>query len=679
MCVVINFFLDIGRSRYAFAQHFLFASERLLAQFCKNSLLVLLFIVCFVRLGYTQETISYKRKALSLYKRAQNHHKKGNTAKAKYYYLETIKEDTLFAEAFYTLGNLAFEDFEFDRAYKFYLKAVELQVNKKGFESAYFHVAKYSLRQYGHYESALHYARVFLAQKPSVKYYYKQLKEASSLIRTAEYAIEQIAERDAFVYKPERLPHPINHFEQQYFPSLTGDEQTLIFTARNKGEDENIYESLREGDRWGIPRLLSSVNSKSNEGTAAISADGRVMVFTVCEGAEGRAILGACDLFIALKEGEQWTGVKNLGRKINSPYWESQPSLSADGDRLYFVSDRPGGVGKKDIWVSNRAEDGKWEYPVNLQEPVNTRADEISPYIHANGLALYYSSDGMLGFGGLDIFHTEQTKNGWTTPQNIGYPLNNHLDQVGLFFTADGKKGYFSNEEITNRGLRQSKLYTFAVPEEMRPTKKSYYARGKIYDKKTKTPLRASVILIDLSTQKRAARTYSDKQSGMYTVFFTQGGQYALYVQKEGYLFKSLSLDFIRDAEYDFKQLHIPLERIEKGSLITLNNLFFASGSYELASNSRVELNKLIEFLRRHPKVIIEIAAHTDNVGTEAANLQLSEQRATAVVRYLCVHGVPTKQIKPKGYGDQFPAATNNSEIGRAMNRRVELWVLTTE
>ncbi|NIJ54999.1 OmpA family protein [Dyadobacter arcticus] len=509
----------------------------------------------------------------------------------------------------------------------------------------------------------------------------------SSLSRLAEKSIAssrfaQEAIKNPLKIEKRSLGDTVNFLGTQYFPVLTADDETLIFTGLTENRDENIYITQRKkGGRatsgrvtlgWEKPQEISaSINTTNNEGTCSVSADGRTLVFTACNRQDG---YGSCDLYISQKDGKDWSAPVNLGDQVNSREWESQPSLSADGHILYFASDRKGGQGRRDIWVTSLNEKKQWTSPKNLGAIINTTDDENAPFIHANGRTLFYASNGLPGMGGFDIFIAQRVDTVWSAPRNIGYPLNTVSDQVGLFIASDGEKAYYTDDN-SDKGKGRSLLYTFAVPATLQemivPTR---YAKGKIFDKKTGAALASDIDLFDLKTQQKVGAFTSDSKTGTFLAVLNSGGEYAFYVSKNGYLFKSLS--FAVSDTASFVNLDIPLEAIEKDRAEVLNNIFFQTGKFDLDDKSKVELDKMADFLNRNKAIKIEISGHTDDVGSDSENLELSKRRAQSVQQYLHKSGIGDERIVAKGYGETKPVAPNDSELSRQKNRRIEWRIL---
>lgn len=584
-----------------------------------------------------------------------------------------IDKDDKFVEAYFRKGKIydRMRDQQEEVRANF-TKVVELAPNDPRFSATYYYLSEIALKQ-GKYDEAKGLVNSFLAIQPIDR---TLAPLAGKILKSIKFTEENIGKNLPF--NPRPLPELVNKLQLQYFPVLTADQQALFFTGRHglsMAYDEDIYVSEKdENGEWKAPESISAtINSPNNEGTCTISGDGRTLIFTSCL---GRKTFGSCDLFVSYKVGNEWTRPKNLGNTINSRYWESQPSLSADGRTLYFVSDRKGGLGNRDIYVSYLKKEGTWSPALNLGTPVNTEDDEVSPFIHANGRTLYFSSDGHPGFGSFDLFSTETAEHKWSEPKNLGYPINTYEEQVSLFVTSDGKKGYYANENLSNRVGAKSAIYEFEIPEEMQVENKSNFVKGRIIDNETREYLQAKVELYELSGNKLMASVRSDKVSGNYLMVITEGSDYALYVNKTGYLFKSMTFNYSSDANLEPVYIDIYLDPIKKGSKTVLNNLYFEFDKYELQEKSSTELDRIKLFLEGNPTINIGIAGHTDNAGSENYNMELSINRAKSVYDYLTAVGVPKERLKYRGYGQKDPLAPNDSEENKQKNRRIEFVIL---
>jgi OOP family OmpA-OmpF porin len=499
---------------------------------------------------------------------------------------------------------------------------------------------------------------------------------ALQLIRNADFVLaERNLPADSLVFQP--LSPEVDRFPLQYFPAMTADENFIIFTARKGSHasfDENIYVSRKMNDHWMVPQGISNlINTSENEGTSSINADGRVLVFTRCGSPEGQ---GSCDLFITEREGNFWSQPKPL-REVNSPYWDSHPSLSADGRKLFFTSARPGGLGRMDIWCAEKDSNGVWNPPQNLGEEINTPYDEETPFIHANGQALFFASDGHPGFGKVDLFETSPSGKGWKKPRNLGRIINGKDDESGLFITASGKTGMYCIEDRRDRDLLASQIRTFRVPESMKSGPSCTYLTGVVSDAVSSKKLAALVEMVNLSTGKTEFSMSSDKDLGTYTAIVSLGQRYGLYVSRAGYLFASFTIetDSLPSVAGGIRQ-DVRLEPIRQGAAIVLNNIFFESAKADLLAVSLTELRRVGRLMSLNPEMKIEVSGHTDDVGRDQDNLLLSQKRANAVRDHLVKQGIPSARILPKGYGESKPLNDNSDDAKRQLNRRIEFRVL---
>lgn len=531
-----------------------------------------------------------------------------------------------------------------------------------------------SLAGTGNFEKALQRVNEFL-QTPRLNE--QSIQAGHYRKKTFEFALEyahQLQEKGIsnYRYVPVNLGPGINTPALEYFPSLTIDGSKMIFTRR-VNNDEDFYESDYVNEKWNTARPLGGkINTNFNEGAQSISQDGDLFVFTGCNYPEGE---GSCDLYISYKtKNGGWTEPQNMGRNINTEFWESSPSLSADKRQLYFASNRPGGLGGKDIWVSTRQANGSWSSPQNMGPVINTKADEGCPFIHADNQTLYFNSNGHPGYGLTDLFLSKkQPDNTWNTAQNLGYPINTIDDEGSLIVSSDGKTAYFASDGMDTRGGLD--LFSFELREDIR-AHKTLWVKGRVYDKKTNAGLPSSVELTDIDTRNIISKLQTDEE-GNYLVTLPVGKDYAFTVNRKGYLFYSDNFSMIDNKADTPFVVNIPLQPIEAGARIVLKNIFFDSKEWTLKEESKIELNNLIALLQENPLLKILISGYTDNVGKPADNLILSNNRAKAVIAYLQQNGIAINRLTAKGFGETNPVADNNSEAGRAQNRRTELSILS--
>ena len=511
------------------------------------------------------------------------------------------------------------------------------------------------------------------------------LAKAKQYLATCQFAAEAV--KNPLPFKPENLG-AVNTDLPEYLPCFTADGDFMIYTSRYAGQ-EDFFQSQKIDGEWtkGV-NLGEPVNTMDNEGAQTISADGRFLVYTVCNRRED---FGACDLYYAENVNGQWTKPQNIGSPVNSAAWESQPSLSADGRTLYFVSSRNDGKGKKDIWVTYKMRNGKWMEPRNLGDVINTKGDEASPFIHADGQTLYFSSNGHVGMGESDIFMTTRQADGtWSTPKNLGYPINTKRQENSLVVSLDGKTGYFASDRTDSKGATD--IYSFEMPEPIRP-KPVTYLKAKVIDAATRLELQAKIELIQLSS----GLTYTESvttNNGEFLICLPSGDDYALNVSRKGYLFYSENFALTEATSFNepFEAL-VELQPItaeiaannsnnstskptEKPRTVVLKNVFFETGAATLKNVSKAELDKLVVLLTDNPTMKIQINGHTDNVGSPEINQKLSLNRATAVMNYLIEKGVASERLRAKGFGESQPIDTNDTAEGRRNNRRTEFLVI---
>jgi OOP family OmpA-OmpF porin len=618
--------------------------------------------ILFWHPGFAQSVSTKNKKAIDLYVQADNYRVRGQFKEAVSLLQQAIEKDKKFEEAYYRLAityksmeNLPLSAATFEQG----LGIVQDASLKKSF---LYELTDVNLKQ-GNYEKAQSFSTQFLVLEKADK---RKIGKVSLWKSQATYSISNKDVVGEFTIEP--LNETVNQYPMQYFPVVTGDGSQLIFTARFGGarndNEDIVISSLLEDGSWGAPVSISkNINTIQREGACTISADGRHLIFTVC-GSMG------CDLYESRKRGNDWSVPKNLGPKINSSGWDAQPSLSADGRELYFVSERKGGFGGYDIWHS-QWEDAGWTQAKNLGPSINTQFDEISPYIHVNNQNLYVVSNGYPGFGGYDIYRSEKSESGWSHPVNLGQPLNDFNDQYSFIVSGDGAIGYYSKEESKNR----SRLFKITLPENLITKSKGNIVKGTVVHATTQAPLAAAIELIDLKKTNTLARVTSDSVTGEYLIVLPGGSEYALYINRSGFLFQSLHFNYTENTNKPVVK-DIALQPVQQNAKVILNNLFFDLNEYELKPESITELKEVVNFMNQNPTLRIEISGHTDASGTEAYNLQLSAKRAQAVADYLKQNQVSDKRFVTKGYGSQQPLASNTTEENRQLNRRIEFKIL---
>ncbi|MAY85103.1 MAG: hypothetical protein CMP59_13315 [Flavobacteriales bacterium] len=641
--------------------------------------LLLLFACHAPSSAIAQEYSSDDKKAVKYFSEARTAYRELRLDEAKELAEKSLEEDANFAEAQALIAFILIDQGDYDAAEANFKKAVEL--DKTGLmPNNIFFLAQLILND-GRYEEAKGYFEKYLAAESRNE---RMNEESRRQLDQIDFAIEAVA--NPVDFKPENLGAAVNSEMSEYFPSLTVDENTILFTRRlpsnsaPEGFNEDFYMAHKENEEWQTAyNIEKPINTEMNEGAPSLSADGLLLIFTACElynnYGGNRQGMGSCDLFYSQKRGKNWGIPYNLGQTINSRHWETQPSFSADGRTLYFIRglrDQSGTM-NGNIYVSQLDKDLRWSKPVPLSKKINTPYNEESVFIHPDGQTLYFSSDGHPGLGGLDIFISRKDPEGnWGEPVNLGYPINTHKNENSLLVSSDGKTAYFASDR--DEGYGELDLYKFELDEKFAPQKVSYFA-GVIYDSNTDQPLEARFQLIDLATSKLVVESYSDEMTGEFLVTLPAGKEYALNVSKDGYLFYSANFALEESSALEPRKENIPLEPIEIGKKIVLKNIFFETDKYKLKDKSKVELNKLIEFLTDNPGLKIKVMGHTDNVGSDAYNKTLSQNRAKSVVEYLSNNGISADRIQSEGYGSKQPIADNATAEGRAKNRRTEFQI----
>ena len=617
--------------------------------------------------GQTYDPYKVHRRAMALYQSGLNTATQGDYLQGIKLLQDAVKIEPRFLDAYLSIAGIYGEMKNYSLANAHYEKA-------KAIDSLYFkdYNLPYSinLAGTGDFVKALAAVNDFL----SIRNLSPESRKAGEYRQKSyQFAIDYLQRQDTILYKfePRNLGDSINSRVSEYYPTITLDGQHLIYTRRVNNFNEDFYGADRLATNWSAAQgLYGNINSNRNEGAQNISQDGQWLIFTGCNFPQGA---GSCDLYISYHTSEGWSAPENLGRRINTDAWESAPGLSPDKRDLYFASNRPGGYGGSDIYVSRRLSNGLWSEPENLGPSVNTSGDEGCPFIHADNQTLYFTSNGHAGFGGDDLFLVRREPgNKWSKPVNLGYPINTIENEGSLVIAADGKTAYYASDRSDSKGGLD--LYSFELRTDVRPAK-TLWVKGKVFDKKTLKGLPSAVELTDLASQEVLSKIQTD-ETGNYLVTLPVGKDYAFNVNRKGYLFFSASFPFSQSAPDSTYNIDIPLQPIEANATVILQNIFFDVNKFELKASSAIELDRIVLLMKENPTLRIRITGHTDNVGRPADNLKLSNNRAQAVVKYLSSKGIEAARLSFKGLGEQVPVAGNDDEAGRSRNRRTELTVV---
>ncbi len=507
-----------------------------------------------------------------------------------------------------------------------------------------------------------------------------------------------------------KVLHGVSTSDDEYLPIITPDGDYIFFTRRFELEDRSLTYSRADSrvERFSMARKSGSnafdkgapmslpFNTQNNEGGATLTIDNKDLYYTRCIIRNRKIDCNICYSHFSYGE---WSNIVTLDENVNTPdYWESMPTISSNGKTMYFVSNRTeGSYGGYDIYKTVKDENGKWQPAVNLGPVINTSGNEKSPFIHTDSQTLYFSSadyrddegnsyKGHLGLGGYDIFFSRMDSSGqWSKPKNIGYPINTRKNDLGFSVSTDGRFGYFASNKVDqqkesnkDRNYAQKKgklkqafnIYSFELYREARP-QKVVFVKGNVSDEKQESPIRDAKVYIKNVETKEIKEITVDRETGDFVAAIVTRNDLMLMVKKRDYAYQTTYIeqktsgDALEPMKIDFK-----LKQIKVGVAYNLQDIYFDTDSDQLKSKSIKVIEGFYDFLKDNPNIKVEIQGHTDNVGSDAYNLKLSDGRAKSVYNELINKGIPASQITYKGYGESNPVAENNSDANRAKNRR---------
>jgi outer membrane protein OmpA-like peptidoglycan-associated protein len=631
---------------------------------------------------------STNKKAIKHIEEGRKEYASHKDAEAEKSFNKALAEDPNFVEAMMGLTYIYMDQNKNEEAITQLKRAT--QVNPKFFPGNSYQLGE--LQYYtAHYEEAIPNFEKFNSferTNPDMK------KHSQYLLECSQFAADQVKHPKPF--NPENMGAAINSTNDEYFCTITADNQYFYFTRRIIGAttcdglqngQEDFYFSKKQNNQWQTAEPMRGVNSPCNEGSPNVSVDGQFLFFVGCEqmstqpdekgiiAATDKPSMGSCDILFSRKIGDnKWTKPFDLGPPVCTYQWESQPSFASDNKTLYFVRGIRKGpdVGSQDIYMSTAGDDGKFTTPVKLGPNVNTDGKEEAVFIHPDNQTLYFVSDGHIGMGGLDIYMSRRQADGsWGPAINLGYPINTCNNESSLIVSPDGKRADFDSD--TKGGFGGTDLYSFDLPEEFAPQKLTF-VKGKVTDAKTKKPLQSNVDIFDLDTQQPITKAYADAD-GNFLVVLPAQKNYLMNVNQDGYLFYSDNFS-LKNVEADYNKpfmVDVALQPIDTGISIELKNVFFDVDKFDLKPESKTELDKLVNFLTKHKTIKIEIGGHTDSDGNKKANQLLSQNRAKAVYYYVVKAGIVANRLSFKGYGDTLPKVPNTTSENKAKNRRTEI------
>lgn len=635
----------------------------------KNISIFLFLSLLAISTAFAQKLHTKSDKAAKLYMQAYQAIEQNNWEMCNQLLDKALKIDTSFAEAWLMKAEIFREKQDYASAIIYYKKGY--QTNPRTFYEVMYYIADCYMA-ISNYADAMKWFDGFLQSEfdKSANLVDKAKQKLKSCVY-ANYAIQ-----NPVPFEPVNLGNKINTPNDEYSPVVDFEQHTLIFSRAmiSDSKMEDFYGSVKFNNEWQLARNLGrTINTDGNEGSPALNANADFMVYAACNRNDG---LGRCDLYWSFREDSIWLRGENMGSVVNSAFWESHPALTADGKRIFFVSNRPGGKGGMDIWTSVLNDDGKWTTPLNLGDSVNTSADEMYPYIHADGKTLYFSSDGWPGMGQKDLFYTQlkSSYNSWKTPKNLGYPINTPASETGLVIASDAQTAYFASGRKDGYGGLD--IYTFQLPGNVRPNTAFKYV-GVALDKISNRPVYSLISLISIRDTTKHYTTVNRNASGRFDFFGANDSLYLLSILSQGYL--PYQMLVVSDSLHTNKIHKHFLTKLAKNVQMVIPAIYFDTDKFELKPESFPALQNLVYFLELNPKVKIEIGGHTDNSGLAAQNQFLSENRAKSVAQYLFQSGIEQNRITFKGYGAGKPIDSNNTTEGKAKNRRTEILILSTE
>jgi outer membrane protein OmpA-like peptidoglycan-associated protein len=618
------------------------------------------------------------------------------------YMKQALEAEPDFAEANLEMGKMLMtvaksqgDENNYGPALKYLKKAVEV-CPKISAEPYYWVAKRYYIDE--KYEEAIPYLEKYIKfdaddSKQLGKDYEFNVKQSKEMLRWSKFY------RDIYKNPKPFTPAPVSDIctaNDEYLAIITPDntqcwyirtqpynKRDAVFNSDKMVEVMTMSERQPNGSFSKGNMLPPPFNRNPNEGGPTLTIDNKHLVYTITmAGKEG----DNTDLYTTDLINGEWTEIRPLGDKVNDPkYWDSQPSMSSDGKTLYFVSDRPGGLGGTDVYVTRKGANGEWGIPENVGAPINTPGNERSPFIHSDSQTLYFSSDGLPGVGGLDIFFVRKDDKGkWLEPVNIGIPINSEEDNLSFFVSTDGHTGYFSTRNSNIAGTKGGyDLFSFPLYKEARPEEGIIIAKGEV-----RTPegeKYSGKVDVEIKGAKSGEKVdvVIDTTSGDFAAAIktTKKEDFVVTLKKEGVAFSSQLIEVEKTpppADVPLKVAPLQVKEIKLGETYTLNNIYFGSNSASLESRSKAVLKEFAGYLKNNPNLKIEIYGHTDNVGDRNANLGLSKERALVVLEALTEEfGVPSSQVRGfSGFGPDKPVADNGTEAGRAKNRRTEFAIV---
>ncbi len=483
--------------------------------------------------------------------------------------------------------------------------------------------------------------------------------------------------------KPENLGYNVNTRSSEICPIVTPDGQGLFFirvydpenTGGTSDYSDIYYAKSGTDGKWQMAaNMKKPLNNSSTNSAMSVTPDGNTLFLLHTYNSDGSFKAGG--LSTSNRSGSSWEIPQDL--TIIDHYNLNEYNefcMSNDKKIIVMALEREQTFGVKDLYVSFQLDNGLWSTPLNLGPVVNTKKGEISPFLAADNTTLYFSSDGHPGYGNNDIFLTrrlDDTWTNWSKPENLGKPINTNDWDAYYSVPASGEFAYFVSAKS---GYGNSDIFRIKLPEMAKP-RPVVLVKGKVLNQKTNTPLQAIINYFDLQDADNYGTAMSNPETGYYQITLPAGRLYGFLASSDQYISVNENVDLKDLDEYKELERDLYLVPIVIGEKVRLNNIFFETGKWDLLPESFTELDKLVKILNDNQTMEIEINGHTDNVGNDESNLTLSQKRAASVVNYLLSKGIVSTRLDSAGFGETQPVATNDTDEGRALNRRVEFVIV---
>lgn len=571
----------------------------------------------------------------------------------------SIEKDTNLLDAYITLFQVYSKIKQPKKAIDVFEKALQ-----KDSVGAAPYILKYAtaLATISDYKKALSALKAFSNKTPA-----HQQQNINDLIAICEFVTQQEVD---ILAKVTNMGDSVNTANAEYFPTVTVQDSLLLFMRRNKDKREDFLFSNMNSNGFSLAKPLSdTLNFADKKGAPSLSSDLKTLYYAAEYMEMG---YGRYDIYKVSKTDSGWSAPLNLGRNINSDFWESAPSISPDGQALYFSSNKPGGFGGIDIYVSYKTKNGYWSQAYNLGPNINTKGDDQTPFIHADNRTLYFASNGWPGYGGTDLFVAFKKLDGkWSKPTNLGYPINTFDNEGSIAIASNGWEGYIASDRIDSRG--ELDIYKVVLPQKARANK-TYYFNGFITDAFSHLPIPGLVRLSDPKDSTKFMVINVDS-TGVFVLSIPEFDSLGIQVNSPQHDYASTLLSKEKLIQLAGTSQNFNLSPIQNKFTKDFKNVFFDVNNAQLNAASFVELDALVNYLENTNNATIFIEGHTDNTGSEIANINLSEKRAFAIAQYLIKKGIATQRISAKGFGASKPIADNGTAAGRAQNRRTSFTI----